>query len=49
VVLGAGSQVRQVVQVGAESLPVMLGTLAVALGGAWRSADSSTSAATRRP
>jgi uncharacterized integral membrane protein (TIGR00698 family) len=35
VVLGTGLQVRQVIQVGTESLPVMLGTLAVALGGAW--------------
>ena len=35
VVLGTGLQVRQVLHVGAESLPVMLGTLAVALGGAW--------------
>ncbi|HEX6343707.1 YeiH family protein [Umezawaea sp.] len=35
VVLGTGLQVRQVVRVGTESLPVMLGTLAVALGGAW--------------
>ncbi|MEO6085906.1 MAG: putative sulfate exporter family transporter, partial [Umezawaea sp.] len=35
VVLGAGLQVRQVLDVGLASLPVMLGTLAVALGGAW--------------
>jgi uncharacterized integral membrane protein (TIGR00698 family) len=35
VVLGTGLQVRQVLDVGAESLPVMLGTLVVALGGAW--------------
>lgn len=35
VVLGAGLSLRQVVQVGGESLPVMLGTLAIALGGAW--------------
>ncbi len=35
VVLGAGLPVRQVIEVGTESLPVMLGTLAVALGGAW--------------
>ncbi|PRY44447.1 YeiH family protein [Umezawaea tangerina] len=35
VVLGAGLSLRQVLEVGGESLPVMLGTLAVALGGAW--------------
>ncbi|MCS7479045.1 YeiH family protein [Umezawaea endophytica] len=35
VVLGTGLQVRQVIQVGTESLPVLLGTLAIALGGAW--------------
>ncbi|GAB3476258.1 YeiH family protein [Amycolatopsis cihanbeyliensis] len=35
VVLGTGLSLRQVVQVGGQSLPVMLGTLAVALGGAW--------------
>lgn len=35
VVLGAGLSLRQVVEVGVGSLPVMLGTLAVALGGAW--------------
>jgi len=35
VVLGTGLSLRQVVQVGGSSLPVMLGTLAVALGGAW--------------
>ncbi|TCO50677.1 putative integral membrane protein (TIGR00698 family) [Actinocrispum wychmicini] len=35
VVLGTGLSLRQVVQVGVDSLPVMLGTLAVALGGAW--------------
>ena len=35
VVLGAGLSVQQVVSVGRQSLPVMLGTLAVALGGAW--------------
>jgi uncharacterized integral membrane protein (TIGR00698 family) len=35
VVLGAGLSLRQVVEVGLGSLPVMLGTLTVALGGAW--------------
>ncbi|RZQ64648.1 YeiH family protein [Amycolatopsis suaedae] len=35
VVLGTGLSLQQVVRVGGESLPVMLGTLAVALGGAW--------------
>jgi len=35
VVLGTGLSLRQVAQVGGESLPVMLGTVAVALGGAW--------------
>ena len=35
VVLGAGLSLHQVVDVGWTSLPVMLGTLAVALGGAW--------------
>jgi uncharacterized integral membrane protein (TIGR00698 family) len=35
VVLGAGLSLRQVVAVGVGSLPVMLGTLTVALGGAW--------------
>ncbi|TVT23021.1 putative sulfate exporter family transporter [Amycolatopsis acidiphila] len=35
VVLGTGLSLRQVVVVGRSSLPVMLGTLAVALGGAW--------------
>jgi uncharacterized membrane protein YadS len=35
VVLGTGLSLQQVVQVGGSSLPVMLGTLAVALGGAW--------------
>jgi uncharacterized integral membrane protein (TIGR00698 family) len=35
VVLGTGLPVSRVLDVGAESLPVMLGTLAVALGGAW--------------
>ncbi|GAA3578444.1 YeiH family protein [Kribbella ginsengisoli] len=35
VVLGTGLSLQQVVKVGAESLPVMLGTLTVALGGAW--------------
>ncbi|WP_312871584.1 YeiH family protein [Amycolatopsis acididurans] len=35
VVLGTGLSLRQVVEVGGGSLPVMLGTLAVALGGAW--------------
>jgi uncharacterized integral membrane protein (TIGR00698 family) len=35
VVLGTGVSLQQVVQVGGSSLPVMLGTLAVALGGAW--------------
>jgi uncharacterized integral membrane protein (TIGR00698 family) len=34
VVLGTGLSLRQVVHVGGQSLPVMLGTLAVALGGA---------------
>jgi uncharacterized integral membrane protein (TIGR00698 family) len=34
VVLGTGLSLRQIGQVGAESLPVMLGTLAVALAGA---------------
>lgn len=35
IVLGTGLSLRQVVHVGGQSLPVMLGTLAVALGGAW--------------
>ncbi|UOX90977.1 putative sulfate exporter family transporter [Amycolatopsis sp. FBCC-B4732] len=35
VVLGTGLSLRQVLAVGGGSLPVMLGTLAVALGGAW--------------
>ncbi|MBB1154945.1 MULTISPECIES: YeiH family protein [Amycolatopsis] len=35
VVLGTGLSIQQVVHVGGQSLPVMLGTLAVALGGAW--------------
>jgi uncharacterized integral membrane protein (TIGR00698 family) len=35
VVLGTGLSLRQVLDVGGQSLPVMLGTLAVALGGAW--------------
>jgi uncharacterized integral membrane protein (TIGR00698 family) len=35
VVLGATLSLQQVAAVGASSLPVMLGTLAVALGGAW--------------
>lgn len=35
VVLGTGLSLRQVVHAGTRSLPVMLGTLAVALGGAW--------------
>jgi uncharacterized integral membrane protein (TIGR00698 family) len=35
VVLGTGLSLQQVVHVGVSSLPVMLGTLAVALGGAW--------------
>lgn len=35
VVLGAGLSLKQVFAVGGASLPVMLGTLAVALGGAW--------------
>jgi uncharacterized integral membrane protein (TIGR00698 family) len=35
VVLGTGLSLQQVVKAGGESLPVMLGTLAVALGGAW--------------
>ncbi|HEY1967861.1 MAG TPA: putative sulfate exporter family transporter [Pseudonocardia sp.] len=35
VLLGATLSLRQVASVGLHSLPVMLGTLAVALGGAW--------------
>jgi uncharacterized integral membrane protein (TIGR00698 family) len=35
VVLGTGLSLPQVLRVGGQSLPVMLGTLAVALGGAW--------------
>jgi len=35
VVLGTGLSLTQVLQVGGQSLPVMLGTLAVALAGAW--------------
>jgi uncharacterized integral membrane protein (TIGR00698 family) len=35
VVLGATLSLRQVAAVGSSSLPVMLGTLVVALGGAW--------------
>ncbi|MFI5607064.1 YeiH family protein [Amycolatopsis sp. NPDC051903] len=35
VVLGTGLSLQQVVRVGVQSLPVMLGTLTVALGGAW--------------
>ncbi|MFI5712911.1 YeiH family protein [Kribbella sp. NPDC051620] len=35
VVLGTGLSLQQVVKVGGDSLPVMLGTLTVALGGAW--------------
>jgi uncharacterized integral membrane protein (TIGR00698 family) len=35
VVLGSGLSLQQVLQVGGRSLPVMLGTLAIALGGAW--------------
>jgi uncharacterized integral membrane protein (TIGR00698 family) len=35
VVLGTGLSLQQVARVGASSLPVMLGTLALALGGAW--------------
>ncbi len=35
VVLGGTLSLRQVASVGASSLPVMLGTLVVALGGAW--------------
>ena len=35
VVLGTGLSLQQVVHVGGSSLPVMLGTLTVALGGAW--------------
>jgi uncharacterized integral membrane protein (TIGR00698 family) len=35
VVLGTGLSLQQVVHVGVQSLPVMLGTLAVALAGAW--------------
>jgi uncharacterized integral membrane protein (TIGR00698 family) len=35
VVLGTGLSLQEVLRVGGQSLPVMLGTLAVALGGAW--------------
>ncbi|MEU4673243.1 putative sulfate exporter family transporter [Amycolatopsis sp. NPDC023774] len=35
VVLGTGLSLQEVVRVGVQSLPVMLGTLTVALGGAW--------------
>ncbi|GAA0611828.1 putative sulfate exporter family transporter [Kribbella sandramycini] len=35
VVLGTGLSLQQVAQVGLSSLPVMLGTLGLALGGAW--------------
>jgi uncharacterized integral membrane protein (TIGR00698 family) len=35
VVLGTGLSLQQVIRVGGDSLPVMLGTLTVALGGAW--------------
>ncbi|MFD7161063.1 YeiH family protein [Kribbella sp. NPDC059898] len=35
VVLGTGLSLQQVARVGVSSLPVMLGTLAIALGGAW--------------
>jgi uncharacterized integral membrane protein (TIGR00698 family) len=35
VVLGTGLSLQQVIRVGGSSLPVMLGTLTVALGGAW--------------
>lgn len=35
VLLGTGLSLHQVLDVGAASVPVMLGTLAVALGGAW--------------
>ena len=35
VVLGTGLSLQQVARVGVSSLPVMLGTLALALGGAW--------------
>jgi uncharacterized integral membrane protein (TIGR00698 family) len=35
VVLGTGLSLQQVAHVGVSSLPVMLGTLAIALGGAW--------------
>ncbi|MEU4395224.1 putative sulfate exporter family transporter [Kribbella sp. NPDC023855] len=35
VVLGTGLSLQQVLRVGGDSLPVMLGTLVVALGGAW--------------
>jgi uncharacterized integral membrane protein (TIGR00698 family) len=35
VVLGTGLSLSQVAQVGGQSLPVMLGTLVIALGGAW--------------
>ncbi|RSM69349.1 putative sulfate exporter family transporter [Amycolatopsis sp. WAC 01375] len=35
VILGTGLSLQEVLRVGGESLPVMLGTLAIALGGAW--------------
>jgi len=35
VVLGTGLSLQEVARVGAKSLPVMLGTLTVALGGSW--------------
>ncbi|MFI5593890.1 YeiH family protein [Amycolatopsis sp. NPDC051758] len=35
VVLGTGLSLQEVVHVGGSSLPVMLGTLVIALGGAW--------------
>ena len=35
VILGTGLSLQQVARVGASSLPVMLGTLTIALGGAW--------------
>lgn len=35
VVLGTGLSLQEVLRVGGQSLPVMLGTLAIALGGAW--------------
>jgi uncharacterized integral membrane protein (TIGR00698 family) len=35
VVMGTGLSLQEVIHVGGSSLPVMLGTLAIALGGAW--------------